>query len=114
MILITPEDRVAEATELFESLKRSVNDLRQMAEDLKAQIDAGEEADLTRGKRQVSDCAALIRNCQTVEAQLVKLRSEDTGIVQGGYALDLDRARFEIGCRLARLRACCGAGEVPG
>lgn len=114
MTLITPEDRIAEAAELFSSLKRSVGDLRRMAEDLKARIEAGEEGDLAGGKRQVGECSALIRNCQTVETHLVKLQSEDTGIVQGGYACDLDRARFEIGCRLARLRACGDAPEIPG
>ncbi|PIE11478.1 MAG: hypothetical protein CSA72_05035 [Rhodobacterales bacterium] len=34
----------------------------------------------------------------------------DTGLRDGEF--DLDRARFEIGCKLARLRACCDAGRL--
>ncbi len=112
MTLITPEERVLETAELLRSLQRSIQDLRQTAEDLKRQIVAGEDADLTNGKRQVDELGRLIRSCQTVEERYVDAQNKQAGIARGGYALDLDRARLEVGCRLARLRACCREGEV--
>ena len=39
-------------------------------------------------------------------------RREQQGIVNG-YALDLDAARTEVGCRLARLRATRCPGRFP-
>lgn len=112
MTLITPEERVHKTADLLRSLQDSIQELRHMAEDLKAQIVAGEDADLTNGKRQVDEIGKLIRSCQNVEERFVEHHHKQAGIARGGYALDLGRARTEIGCRLARLRACCHTGEV--
>jgi hypothetical protein len=114
MTLITPEERVSRTAELLQSLEDAVRDLRQQAKDLSAQIQAGEDADLVIGNKQVSAAETLVRTCQKVEASLVEQYHKQAGIVRGGYALDLVQARFEIGCRLARLRACCGARDVSG
>lgn len=110
MTLMTPEDRVAKTADLLRSLQDSIQDLRQTAEDLKRQIIAGEDADLTLGKRQVDEVGKLIRSCQIVEERFVEQQHKQAGIAAGGYALDLGRARAEIGCRLARLRACRDPG----
>lgn len=112
MTLITPEDRVSRTADLLRSLEDSVRELRQMAEDLKRRIEAGEDADLVDGSRQVEQATRLIRSCQKVEECFVEQLERRVGIVRGGYALDLDRARFEIGCRLARLRTCGHSGPV--
>ncbi|MFC3118379.1 hypothetical protein [Jhaorihella thermophila] len=106
MTLVTPEERVSRTADLLRSLEDSVRELRQMAEALKRQIEAGEDAALAEGSRQVEQAVRLIRSCQKVEECFVEQRERQAGIVRGGYALDLDRARLEIGCRLARLRAC--------
>ncbi len=106
MTLKSPDELTSEAAELFRSLQRSIRDLRQMAEDLRLRIGTGGEADLTRNARDISGAEALIRACQKMEICLVEQQYKQAGIVQGGYALDLERARDEIGCRLARLRAC--------
>lgn len=112
MTLITPDNQVSDAAELLQSLKDTVRNLRRQAEDLRRQIEAGEDADLTSGSKQVGQVEGLIRSCQKVEVCLVEQRNRQVGIVQGGHALDLDQARFDIGCRLARLRACSGARNV--
>lgn len=112
MTLITPEERVFRTTELLQSLEDSVRKLRQQARDLCQQIEAGEDADLVNGSKQVAGAEALIRSCHKVEASLVEQQRRQAGIVQGGYALDLDRARSEVGCRLARLRTCCNARDI--
>jgi hypothetical protein len=112
MTLITPEERVLRTAELFQSLQDSIRNLRQQAEGLRRQIEAGEDADLVNGNKQVAAVDGLLRTCQKVEASLDEQYHRKAGIVRGGYALDLEQARFEIGCRLARLRACCDTREV--
>lgn len=112
MTLITPEERITRTAELLQSLEDSVRELRQQATDLCAQIKAGEDADLANGSKRVATAEALIKACQKVETSFVEQTQRQAGIVQGGYALDLEQARSEIGCRLARLRTCCGAREV--
>lgn len=106
MTLITPEDGTFETSDLLRSLHESILNLRQMAEDLRLRIEAGEDADPTEKSKELTRTDTLIRACQKVETCLVEQQQRQAGIAQGGYALDLDRARFEIGCRLARIRAC--------
>ena len=113
MTLITPDERVSRTADLLRSLEDSVRDLRRQAEDLKRRIEAGGDADLAGGNRQVEQLVKLIRSCQNVEERFVEQQHRQAGIVRGGYALDLDRARLEIGGRLASLRACADPGGIP-
>lgn len=112
MTLITPEERMSRTADLLQSLETSIRDLRQAAEDLRKQIGTGEDADLAGSAKQFGQLEGLIRTCQKVETSFVEQHHRQAGIAQGGYALDLDRARFEVGCRLARLRTCCGARQI--
>ncbi|GAB5436709.1 MAG: hypothetical protein FalmKO_18340 [Falsiruegeria mediterranea] len=112
MTLITPEERISQTAELLQSLERSIRDLRQAAEDLRKQIETGEDADLAGTSKQLGSVNTLINNCQKVETSFVEQHNRQAGIAQGGYALDLDRARFEVGCRLARLRTCCDTRDI--
>ncbi|MCE8506909.1 hypothetical protein KQ247_00305 [Ruegeria pomeroyi] len=112
MTLITPEERISRTAELLQSLENSIRDLRNAAEDLQKRIRAGEDGDLAGYGKQMGQAASLIRECQKVEASFAEQVRREAGIAQGGYALDLDRARSEIGCRLARLRKCCREGAV--
>lgn len=114
MDLITPEERVLRTEDLLVSVQNSIRALRKELEDLIQQIRSGEDADLSNGTKQVASAETLVRTCQKVEATLVEQSSRAVGIARGGYAIDLDQARFEIGCRLARLRNCKGAGGVSG
>ena len=111
MTLITPEERVSRTAELLQSLEDSVRSLRQQAQELCLQMKSGEDADLVNGTRQLAGVEGLLRLCHKVETSLVEQHERNAGIVQRGYALDLEQARFEIGCRLARLRSCCGARD---
>lgn len=113
MILITPDERVSHLTDLLRSLGRSLRKLREQAENLRDQIEAGEDADLAGGGKQLAQIDGLIRVCQKVETNLVEHTNRKAGIAQGGYALDLAEARAEIGGRLDRLRRSQGEGHVP-
>lgn len=109
MSLITPDEQISETADLLESLRKSVRNLRKQAEDLRLQIETGEDADLVSGSRQVAQADGLIRTCQKVEAKLVEQHNQEAGIARGGYALDLEQARLTVGCQLARLRTCGSA-----
>ncbi|UWQ92945.1 hypothetical protein QEZ52_09495 [Aliisedimentitalea scapharcae] len=112
MALTTPEERILKTADLLRSLQESINNLRQLAEDLRRRMMAGEEAELNETSKEMARAETLIRTCQKVEACLVEQHERQAGIVQGGYAFDLDRARLEIGCKLARIRSCCDQGRI--
>ncbi|WP_428925561.1 hypothetical protein [Marinibacterium sp. SX1] len=113
MTLITQQDltKDTESTaDLLRALQESLSDLRRTAVALKQKIDSGEPQDLAAGAKEIAAVDQLARNCMKTEVSLAEICNRKAGIVRGGYALDLDVARAEIGCRLGRLRTCCGKG----
>ncbi|WP_158967895.1 hypothetical protein [Chachezhania sediminis] len=109
-ILSTENDRTQQTEELLRSLEESIIRLRQQAEDLRIRLETGEDWDQTSSIRQVASAEGLIRACQKVEICLVERQNRERGLVRGHAPIDLDTVRFEIGCRLDRLRQCCGQG----
>lgn len=110
MTLVTSKEQSAEIKDLLQGFVRSVRDLRTVIDGLSTRATAGEEVDLALAQKLLSPAEALVKTCMKLEANLAEQKHRDLGIAQGGYAVDLEQARFEIGCRLARLRACCDAG----
>ena len=53
-----------------------------------------------------ADLRYWLKALRETEAELDTLRRKDSEVV-GAYGIDLETARFEIGCRLDRLKACC-------
>jgi hypothetical protein len=111
MTLITPELVASQTEDLLNSVIISVRDLRKEIEDLKQQVRTG-EAIATNGSKTVTQAVSLLETCQKVENRLVECRSKHAGIARGGYALDLEKARAEIGCKLDRLRCTRVASAV--
>lgn len=112
MTLVTQEEHESKTAELVRSVHNSIRDLRNVIEGLNQQFIAGEDVELALVAKVLSPAEGLIRNCQRLETILAEQTNRTLGIVQGGYAVNLDHARFEIGCRLARLRTCCSSGAV--
>jgi antitoxin (DNA-binding transcriptional repressor) of toxin-antitoxin stability system len=110
MTILTPEHVASEAENLLNSVIGSIKDLRQELEDLKERVRAGEGLEKTQDSRTVASATTLLKTCQEVENRLVECRSKSAGIARGGYALDLERARTEIGCKLDRLRCTARPG----
>ncbi|MCH2093532.1 MAG: hypothetical protein MK160_00270 [Rhodobacteraceae bacterium] len=112
MTLITPEDGTSRLNAVLESCTQQVSDIASELEDLMQQVRAGEEI----GKRDLSGRLKEMRDwlkvARETEVQLAAAQRKDKSIV-GDYGLDLDRARTEIGCRLARIRRCCPEGRLP-
>ena len=112
MTLTTAIDDVSESQNLLNSVIRSVKDLRQELEALKDRVEEGDDLDTAQSNKKISSATALLQTCQNVENRLVDCRNKSAGIAQGGYALDLERARAEIGCKLDRLRCTAYSGPV--
>ncbi len=106
-------DELAEAEDLFASVKRSLIELREAVESLKEQARAGEKIDATTTAKTVAQLAETVGRCHKAEVFLNDCRNKQLGIARGGYALDIDKARADIGCKLDRLRCSIGAGSVP-
>lgn len=113
MILITPEDFVSDTEELLRSVHVSVRELRAEAERLCQALKEGDDKELPQTSKRLNNVSDLVRTCQKLESNLVEHHRNKAGVVQGGYAMDLDQARSEIGCRLSRLRTCGRLGGVP-
>ena len=112
MSLITTDTLAVDTqstADLLKALQESIADLRQTTIALKKQIQNGETADLAGSAREIQAVDQLARNCMKTEVNLAEICSRNAGIVRGGYAVDMDAARVEVGCRLARLRTCGGA-----
>ncbi|WP_415403273.1 hypothetical protein [Tateyamaria sp. SN3-11] len=114
MTLITPGLEEARTEELFSSVQDSVRDLRQEFKTLKERVEQGEDVKVTEVKSKLSEVTTVMINCQKLETALADIRQKHSRIAQGGFALDLDAAKAEVRCALARVRPCCGTGEVSG
>lgn len=112
MTLTTAIDEASEAQNLLNSVITSVKELRQELETLKERVREEEGLDGARSNKKVASATALLQTCQNVENRLVECRNKSAGIAQEGYAMDLERARAEIGCKLDRLRCTATARPV--
>ena len=112
MTLVISQEQGSETEELLSSFHGSIRDLRTVIEDLQKQVQTGQEGDVSTVSKLLSPADTLIRNCRKLEMILAEDTDRTLGIARGRYAIDLDHARFEVGCRLARLRTACGTGAV--
>lgn len=112
MMIITPEQEVKECAEVLRGLKLSIAALRREFEDLLEKAQSGKEIKQTAVSKCVSEAKTMLASCVRAEIDLNDCRNKQAGIAQGGYALDLDAARADIGCKLDRLRRCADPGPV--
>jgi hypothetical protein len=110
MTVLTPEHVVFDTENLLQSVVGSIRDLRHEIESLREKARAGEKLDNASNNKTVAEAKSLLRTCQEVENRLVECSRQTAGIAKGGYALDLEKARADIGCKLDRLRTTAGAG----
>ncbi|WP_259987047.1 hypothetical protein [Sulfitobacter sp. S190] len=116
MTVLTPahaDAELAETEELFLSVRRALADLRVELESLKQRAQAGEEINGTAASKTIASVGDAVGRCQKAELLLNDCRNKQAGIARGGHALDLDRARADIGCKLDRLRCTADPGGVP-
>ncbi|MFY0621307.1 MAG: hypothetical protein JXQ89_06405 [Pelagimonas sp.] len=93
--------------EIAETLTELVKELR----DLRRRVSQGNAERKSDSGKLLGDLRFWLRAARDTEAELDAIRRANCGIT-GEYGLDLEQARSEIGCRLARLRTCCHADGV--
>ncbi|WP_226621688.1 hypothetical protein [Alloyangia pacifica] len=112
MILIHLEEELSrleeEREQLADMLRHLGNDMRR----LRDRFDEDGTLDKPETSKAAADLRYWLKVAHETEAQIRNVRRKQKGIA-GDWALDLERARVEVGCRMARLRRCCGAGEFP-
>lgn len=104
MTMKTPEEEVQTTEEIFDRLQETIRDLRREVEGLKEQAQSGEEINETAVTKKLGTIPGLLRHCVQAENTLNECRRKQAGIAKGGFALDLEQARIEIGCKLDQLR----------
>lgn len=112
MSLITPDDGPTSLTTSIDLLERQLADLRQGIVEISNKIQAGDLDQLKHATKATGEIRQWLRIAIEAEAQLEKRNKRDRGIVRD-YALDLDDARAQIGCRLDRLRRARCPGGFP-
>lgn len=110
--MITPDDEIAQAAEVLDALYDAVRGLRREIIKLKDLAQSDQDLNETELSKSMRNVHGMIGQCAKAETFLNECKRRKNGIAKGDYALDLDRARVEIGCKLDRLRRCGGAGRV--
>lgn len=102
----TPNTRRMVLSEQTETIRRQLGDIREELENLTKRVRSGEVGSKTDATQMFGNIKVWLRLAMELEAKLAELEKRDAGIANS-YAVDMDKARIEVGCRLARLRACC-------
>ena len=113
MVLITPEQEIARLEGDLEDVRDILGEFEETLRDLRKRVRAGEVDNLKDASKTLTELRSWLKLAKETEAQLAEYARKEAGIV-GSWGLDLDRARSEVGGRLARVRACCGARGVSG
>ncbi|ETX28279.1 hypothetical protein [Roseivivax isoporae] len=106
MSLITPQDRMAELEADRNAIAEIVRTIRIELTQLRARAVNGELGNPTEAVKVLADVKFWLRAARETELELQKMNKERAGIAHD-YAIDLDRARADLRCRLDRLRSCC-------
>ena len=111
MALITPNQDVARLEEDLEVVREFLGEFEAALRDLKQRVQNGDIGTLKDVSKTLAEIRGWMKLAMETEAHLAEYARREAAI-DGAYGLDLDKARFEVGCRLAQLRKCCGAGGI--
>lgn len=111
MALITPNQDVARLEEDLEVVRECLGEFEAALRDLKQRVQNGDIGTLKDVSKTLAEIRGWMKLAMETEAHLAEYARREAAI-DGAYGLDLDKARFEVGCRLAQLRKCCGAGGI--
>ena len=97
------KSRLSEAIRLAEG---QLDDLTAQAAALLEDIKAGDEGAVKAAVKTAEELRRLVKLAIDLEARNERERKRDAGF-SGAYGLDLEKARFDIRCKLSRIRRCC-------
>lgn len=109
----TENEDVMRAEDLLRALREAALGLRQEIEAHARDVREDTHLNAAEIKQTLSKIRGLMTEFGKAENFLNESTSKRDGIAPGGYALDLDRARVEIGCKLDRLRRCGRPRAIP-
>ncbi len=107
MTLITPEKRLSELETTRADIAATLKSITLQIVELRMQVETGNVARTREAGQLLADTRYWLKAARETEAEIDTVEKQRAGIVHD-YGLDLETARSEIGCRLARLRRCCG------
>ncbi|MFZ5964699.1 hypothetical protein ACOXXX_17285 [Thalassococcus sp. BH17M4-6] len=109
MSLIKPEDRLEVLEREREHIAATLKTMKAQLFLLNDRLAQDDLSDPAGTGKLLQDLRYWLKAVRETEAELENVARERAGITSG-YGLDLASARTEIGCRLARLKACCRTG----
>ena len=112
MTLITPEKSDSRLERQIQRIEATLDSFLADIEDLQKMVRAGEVTNVNVARKLFSDLRTWLKLAHETEAISAQRSKTTQGIVHN-YGLDLDEARTQIGCRLARLRRCCQERDLP-
>lgn len=96
----------------IEQVRRTMTYLTELLALMEDEVMEGEPGAIKEAAKLLGEIRNWSKLAMETEARFEEREKRREGAANG-YALDLEEARATIGCRMARLRRCCGAGRVP-
>lgn len=112
-IVLTANARCERLQKQRERATQTITDLLDLIGEVHDRIKQGDMETNAQTAKVLGELKYWLRAARETELELEAIIRKDEGIVDT-YGLDLEAARFAVGCRLDRLRACCAEGEIPG
>ena len=95
----------------IEQVRRTMTYLTELLALMEDEVMEGEPGAIKEAAKLLGEIRNWSKLAMETEARFEEREKRREGVVKG-YALDLEEARATIGCRMARLRRCCGTGRV--
>ncbi|MEY8098445.1 hypothetical protein AB9F29_13625 [Falsihalocynthiibacter sp. S25ZX9] len=111
MTLITPIEDIGSAESLLSVAEKQVQRLIGAVEGVLQTNETSQDLDTKEAVALSKDLSKALQTLFEERSRVEKLRKQKSGIVHD-FALDFDRARLDIGSRLARLRRANNTGDV--
>jgi hypothetical protein len=112
MTIMTPPKGASQLELELQHVREALRELAEECHTLKQRAQSGDVSAVKDASKTVSDIRRWLNTALETEARFDERRKEQDGVVNE-YAIDLEHARSTIGCRMARLRRCCGPRGVP-
>lgn len=110
-VLIRARAEIERLKQQRDEIAATLNDLTTELHELRARVREGDPDRKGDSGKVLGDVKYWLRAARETECEIEAIRRKESEIT-GEYGLDLDAARHEIGCRLARLRPCGCEEEV--